>query len=693
MSAKGGIDRDLFAFASGAGEASSTGPHKKKRALAADGKQRPVAGSTSSFVVLDEASSMAASTRVSIADLTGVLDDDVGYANLKRRIGDISSASGEGRIASKDGVLEGARQELPAGEPQAALVSIPAKVDIVAAPLPTIHQQRAEREAAYALSSRDASKWIPVIRANRAAKSLSYPENARPLLSSEALAASFTPKSALDRDIQAILAANGLASEEQTVRDEQLEMSKLTVEEVEKRYEDLAKKRALCFFGERKARQQAKIKSKSFRKVVKREQMRRLEKAAAEGDAEQSPEEAAKARMDAEMARIRERMTLKTHKASKWAHELFQKRRMEAGCREDILQQVRDKDRVRQEILGKAAAYAGASASDSSDGDFVYEGDNEHFKDSDGEDEEALSAGDRRPKALPSRKKGSTSSERPSARRPSAIDEYDGDEGAAQTSDEDGSESAGEIDQIFDGEPAPKETPSIVGRRTFAPSGASTEALRLQGGAAKGDNGAPPSSGAAKASSAKRPASSLFDVEGRQGEEDGEDEGLSSIVMSSKKRAQMDLIKRAFDGDDVFAEFEAAKAAEVDADAPKDIDLTLPGWGSWGGIGIAPPVGRVIKKALPGEGIEASARRDAKLAHVIIHERRAKKSAALMVSRVPFPFKSVEEYEKSLSRPAGREWNSTTTFAKKNAPRIQVRVGSIIDPIKFVKKASDSVES
>lgn len=30
----------------------------------------------------------------------------------------------------------------------------------------------------------------------------------------------------------------------------------------------------------------------------------------------------------------------------------------------------------------------------------------------------------------------------------------------------------------------------------------------------------------------------------------------------------------------------AEKEAIIDKDTPKDIDLTLPGWGSWGGPGI-----------------------------------------------------------------------------------------------------------
>lgn len=45
---------------------------------------------------------------------------------------------------------------------------------------------------------------------------------------------------------------------------------------------------------------------------------------------------------------------------------------------------------------------------------------------------------------------------------------------------------------------------------------------------------------------------------------------------------QQELIARAFAGDDVAAEFEAAKEAEVEAELPKvEAPSLLPGWGAW----------------------------------------------------------------------------------------------------------------
>ena len=45
-------------------------------------------------------------------------------------------------------------------------------------------------------------------------------------------------------------------------------------------------------------------------------------------------------------------------------------------------------------------------------------------------------------------------------------------------------------------------------------------------------------------------------------------------------------IAQAFADDDVIEEFSQEKKNVVNRDKPKDIDLTLPGWGEWGGTGI-----------------------------------------------------------------------------------------------------------
>ena len=45
-------------------------------------------------------------------------------------------------------------------------------------------------------------------------------------------------------------------------------------------------------------------------------------------------------------------------------------------------------------------------------------------------------------------------------------------------------------------------------------------------------------------------------------------------------------IREAFASDDVIEEFRQEKEDIEDRDKPKDIDMTLPGWGEWAGAGI-----------------------------------------------------------------------------------------------------------
>lgn len=87
---------------------------------------------------------------------------------------------------------------------------------------------------------------------------------------------------------------------------------------------------------------------------------------------------------------------------------------------------------------------------------------------------------------------------------------------------------------------------------------------------------------------------------------------------------QRELVARAFANDDVVAEFEEEKMAEIEEDGDKVEDLTLPGWGSWGGAGVKKNKNK--KKILKvTKGIDADKRKDAKLSHVIINEKLNKK--------------------------------------------------------------------
>jgi U3 small nucleolar RNA-associated protein 14 len=93
---------------------------------------------------------------------------------------------------------------------------------------------------------------------------------------------------------------------------------------------------------------------------------------------------------------------------------------------------------------------------------------------------------------------------------------------------------------------------------------------------------------------------------------------------------QTELINRAFAADGFEQDFAVEKEAAIAEDAPKEEDLTLPGWGAWTGQGVKRRATekKLIKK-IPG--IEESKRKDAKLKHVIINEKRAKNVLSVFI--------------------------------------------------------------
>ncbi|KAK4034429.1 Utp14 protein-domain-containing protein [Parachaetomium inaequale] len=131
------------------------------------------------------------------------------------------------------------------------------------------------------------------------------------------------------------------------------------------------------------------------------------------------------------------------------------------------------------------------------------------------------------------------------------------------------------------------------------------------------------------------------------------------------------LIERAFAGEDVHGQFEEEKAEVAHEDDEKEIDNTLPGWGNWVGDGVSNRdkkrhQGRFITKV---EGVKKKDRKDFKLKDVIISEKRIRK--------LPHPFESQQQYERSLRLPVGPEWSTKETFQDATKPRVIIKQGII----------------
>jgi U3 small nucleolar RNA-associated protein 14 len=155
--------------------------------------------------------------------------------------------------------------------------------------------------------------------------------------------------------------------------------------------------------------------------------------------------------------------------------------------------------------------------------------------------------------------------------------------------------------------------------------------------------------------------------------------------------SQEKLVKAAFSlaGDEEKL-FLAEKAAEVEATLPKFSDTSVPGWGTWGGKGAAlesRPVTKAklrIKQKIERKAKElAAARPDSHLDKVVISAKRDTKVLKYMVPSLPYPYTSVEQFDRAQRTPIGSEWNPISTFQESVKPAIITKPGVIINPIEF----------
>ncbi|KAI9587749.1 U3 small nucleolar RNA-associated protein 14 homolog A [Glossina fuscipes] len=145
-------------------------------------------------------------------------------------------------------------------------------------------------------------------------------------------------------------------------------------------------------------------------------------------------------------------------------------------------------------------------------------------------------------------------------------------------------------------------------------------------------------------------------------------------------REQQMTIAEAFEDDDIIADFSREKA-ENSALKNTDIELTMPGWGSWAGPGISEEQAtkrnkRLILKLAPPEK-----RRDENKNNVYINEEASKHLRSHLTSDVPFPFTSLKDYENSIRAPVGRNFVTETSFRLLTRPAVITRKGQIIEPM------------
>lgn len=146
------------------------------------------------------------------------------------------------------------------------------------------------------------------------------------------------------------------------------------------------------------------------------------------------------------------------------------------------------------------------------------------------------------------------------------------------------------------------------------------------------------------------------------------------------------------------------------------------GWGDWAGPGgmevskkILDKRNKLMMQVQKENEIKRLDRKDAKNSNVMISERRIADAAKYKINEVPYPFKSREEYERSLQLPLGgmvilvinielpfsplmylfficftEEWNASQAVNALTQADVKKRSGRIIEPIKLPKRQASA---
>lgn len=235
---------------------------------------------------------------------------------------------------------------------------IPGKLS---APLPKRQQDQLDRAAATAKAKEELSKWQDTVIQNRRAEHLHFPlmdPNAVEPQGKHVLT-SLTqdkPQNELETAIQSILEESGLSGGKKGEDDariaaaEELQMKEVPLEEVMARRAALRKARELLFREEIKAKRIKKIKSKSYRRVHRRERERLAEKERALMGEDELEDD--KERQD--RRRAEERMGAK-HRESKWAKGMKKSGRTvwDESARDGVVDMARRNEELRRRIEGK----------------------------------------------------------------------------------------------------------------------------------------------------------------------------------------------------------------------------------------------------------------------------------------------------------------------------------------------------
>lgn len=134
-------------------------------------------------------------------------------------------------------------------------------------------------------------------------------------------------------------------------------------------------------------------------------------------------------------------------------------------------------------------------------------------------------------------------------------------------------------------------------------------------------------------------------------------------------------LAEAFENDDILTDFLKDNEEEIVKNQRPE-NGSLPGWGSWSWSG-ANIKNKSNKKKRRNQISEEKKIKD----RVIINTKMNEKLKKHLVSAVPFPFKTIKDYQASLRFPIGRDFVPASAHNKLTESSVTTRAGTIIEPM------------
>ncbi|VDK79605.1 unnamed protein product [Litomosoides sigmodontis] len=193
------------------------------------------------------------------------------------------------------------------------------------APSHRLVRERIESSIAYSDIRKDLEEWAPVVRKNRLAEQLVFPLIEDPLFQRTAsdLVLSFKPRTPMEIELAKLLktSSNNLRDGEEYTEAELELIRAMSLKEAKAKWAELKKMRALVGYREAKLKRQAKIKSKSYHRHLKRRKRKQMIKEFEDMMA-RDPAAAKEKLEEIDRQRILERATLKHRNGGKGIQQL-----------------------------------------------------------------------------------------------------------------------------------------------------------------------------------------------------------------------------------------------------------------------------------------------------------------------------------------------------------------------------------